>query len=181
MTELEAYKDLIRCCFTLHTNLNDTFYWATADVGEVQADDIEKILPIYKSCGFDTLIAYEAIVRGHDPVPSIISRWDDKGENYWKAKALLEPMAASGQILWERWSDLEDDKQDLAQFGSKITWSSFESRKRAKLLIGTKPGTDGNVLMRVATLADGTFAVGRSTTETRDRLTAKYQRLHPKV
>lgn len=174
MTELEVYKDIIRCCFTLRTNMNDSFHWATADVGEIEADDIEKILPIYQECGSDTLTAYEAIVRGYDPQSSLLASYKDKGASYWKAKKLLEPLAASGTILWERWYDLEEDRKDLEFFGSKITWSQFESIKYRRLLMSNKPGYDGNCIIQVAKLSTGEFAVGRSITEARERLTRKY-------
>lgn len=172
--ELETYQDLIKCCFRLETNLNDTFYWGTSDYGDVDADDVPKIINIYNQYGFNTLIAYESIIRGHDPVEEM-RKYLKPG--YWEAKKLLEHLAASGEILWERWNDLEQDNKDIEEFGSKITWTNFESKKYSRLLIGKKPGTDGNYIIQKATLTNGISAIGRSVFQARERLTKKFHRL----
>lgn len=179
--ELAIYKDIVKSCFTLHTNLNDTFYWACADVGEVQADDVPKLVPVYHKYGSDTLVAYEAIVRGHDPESSLMSRWKDKGDAYWKAKAELQPLADKGEILWERWANLKDKIQERAEFdGQEITWNSSKLNKEVRVYrfknLLNNPGS-GVVVMQVATLPDGTFAIGRSISEARERLSKKYKRL----
>lgn len=65
-------------------NLNDTFYYASADSETIYEYDIAKILPTFKKYGQDTLVAYAAIVRGHDPqIKQNIT------ENYKEAKKEL--------------------------------------------------------------------------------------------
>src|ERR1035437_509956 len=110
MNELEAYKSVIAQCFKLQVNLNDTFYWGTSDVGEVESDDIPKIIHIYQQCGSDTLVAYEAIIRGHDPDASMMKQWKRGTADYWRAKAMLQPLADAGKIMFERWYNLEEQK-----------------------------------------------------------------------
>lgn len=156
MTELEAYKDIVGSCFKLQANMNDTFYWGTADCGDVDADDIPKIISIYQQCGSDTLVAYEAIVRGHDPESSLITRWKDKGANFYRAKALLQPLADAGKIMFDRWYNLREKEIERSLFnGQEITWK------------------DGK-----ATLPDGTWAEGGSISDRRDQLLRKYNAEH---
>src|ERR1035437_9090673 len=128
MTTLEAYQDIIKSCFTLQSNLNDTFYWGTADMGEVAADDIPKIIHIYQQCGSETLVAYEAIVRGHDPDASMIAMWKDKGTEFYRAKALLQPLADSGKIMFERWYGLQEKEIERSLFnGQEIIWKGAKA------------------------------------------------------
>jgi len=142
MTELEAYKRILGDAFKIVTNLNDTFYWASADAGEVNGDDIPKILPIYQQCGPDTLVAYEAIIRGHDPEPSLISRWKDKGADFYRAKAMLQPLADSGKILFERWYGLQEKEIERSLFnGQEIIWKD----NRAMLPGGPQSNEGGSI------------------------------------
>src|SRR5579863_4091868 len=61
--ELKAWKDVVDSCHWLTSNMNDAFYWACSDTGEVQADDVPKMIPlIIKHDAFTVLRAYEAII-----------------------------------------------------------------------------------------------------------------------
>jgi hypothetical protein len=177
MTELECYKSIIAQCFKIEVNLNDTFYWGTSDLGDVEADDIPKIIHIYQQCGPDTLVAYEAIIRGHDPDASMIALWKDKGADFYRAKTLLEPLADKGTIMWERWYNLEEKKIERSLFnGQEIIWKTAPERiwkLRARL---TKDKTA--YVVQTARLVDGTWAIGSSISNTRDRLLRKYNTKH---
>lgn len=156
MNELQAYQDLVKSCFKLESNLNDTFYWGTSDTGDIDASDIPKIIHIYQQCGSDTLVAYEAIVRGHDPDASMISHWKDKGADFYRAKAMLQPLADAGKIMFERWYNLQEKKIERSLFnGQEIIWK------------------DGK-----ATLPDGTWGEGASISDGRDQLVRKYNAAH---
>lgn len=142
MTELESYKSIITQCFTLETNLNDTFYWGTSDSGKVYADDIPKILHIYQQCGPDTLVAYEAIIRGHDPEPSLMNRWKGGTSDFYRAKALLQPLADTGKIMFERWYDLQEKEIERSLFNDQeIIWKD----DKATLPDGTEGETGGSI------------------------------------
>lgn len=56
--------------FYIKFNLNDIFYYASADTNNdngISVGDIRDLTPLIKQYGFWTIVAYEAIVRGHDP------------------------------------------------------------------------------------------------------------------
>lgn len=142
MTELESYKSIVNSCFKLQVNLNDTFYWATADIGEIDSCDISKILHIYQQCGRDTLVAYEAIIRGHDPDPSLMKRWKKGTADFYRAKAMLQPLADTGKIMFERWYDLQEKKIEHSLFnGQEIIWE----KDRVSLPDGTYVEDKGSI------------------------------------
>ena len=66
-------------------NLNDTFYYACADGCSIYVHDLEDLEEVFNRHGFDTVIAYEAIRRGHDPkIPQVVT------ESYKLAKQQIQ-------------------------------------------------------------------------------------------
>lgn len=98
MTELEAYKLLVESCFKMTVNLNDTFYYASADAETIEDDDSEELIPYIKKYGHDAIVAYVAIKRDHDPIiPQHITK------DFKAAKKELKELAKDGTIFFDRW------------------------------------------------------------------------------
>lgn len=165
LTELEAYKLLIKDSFELQLNMNDTFYYATADVENMQAHDVKHILPLIQKYGHDAINAYVAVIRGHDPQ---ISKRITEG--YLKSKETIKAMADKGTILWERWAENKERSQEEKAFGKPIEWSCL---KRFLHMVN-KPGE--NYVVRMARV-DDIVALGKSEHDTKTRLCRKWDRI----
>lgn len=98
MTELEAYKELVRCSFSVVINLNDTFSYACAESDDIDRDDVEVIIPFIQKYGRSALIAYCSIKCGYDPsIPSELSK------EFYSAKEELKKLSETGHILFEQY------------------------------------------------------------------------------
>ena len=65
-------------------NMNDTFYYASADSCEMPTEDFVTLISLYEKFGYDLIIAYEAILRGHDPqIPEFCT------SSFYEAKSFL--------------------------------------------------------------------------------------------
>lgn len=73
---------LLNASFEIKFNMNDTFYWASADRSIVMSEHLKKMLPILDKYGYYTIIAYEALKRGHDPEDDV----EVKCAEYFEAK-----------------------------------------------------------------------------------------------
>ena len=66
-TKNENLLKLLDGAFYVTFNMNDTFYWASGDSCEMPISDLKTILELYDEYGYNIVIAYEAINRGHNP------------------------------------------------------------------------------------------------------------------
>lgn len=167
--DLESLFEVIEGSFTITVNMNDTFYYACADSETLESDDLITILPLITKYGDAALTAYVAIKRGHDP--QVTSRLT---ENFYAAKKELQPMFDSGELDWEEHYDKQERQKEIEKYGSAIEWSHFTNRFRKMLNKDPK----WVATIRVAKLADGTFAIGRSTHDAKTRLDRKWERLN---
>lgn len=56
-------------------NMNDTFYYACADFASIDTDELEDLEPVIDKYGYEAVIAFEAIKRGHDPqIPDVVTK-----------------------------------------------------------------------------------------------------------
>ena len=86
-------------------NLNDTFYYACGDGCSIDVCDLEDLEEVFNRHGFDTVIAYEAIRRGHDPkIPQVVT------ESYELAKQQIQKILDTS------------DKYTLFSLRSSIKW-----------------------------------------------------------
>lgn len=54
-------------CLGIAFSMNDTFYYACADISNIDFDELQDLESVIEKYGYDAIIAYEAIKRGHDP------------------------------------------------------------------------------------------------------------------
>ena len=55
-------------------NMNDTFYYASADSSTISIDDLDDLAPLVKRYGRTAVVAYEALRRGHNPqIPDYVT------------------------------------------------------------------------------------------------------------
>lgn len=80
----ETLQLIFKDAHAVAINMNDTFYYACADVACIDKTELEDLEPIVDKYGFDSFIAYEAIKRGHDPLDKFSSK------NYKQAKNMIE-------------------------------------------------------------------------------------------
>jgi len=81
----DPWSDLSRSEFTLCLNMNDTFYWGTADGEEITPEDAVVVYQVAQKFGADGVTAWVAHRRGYEPqIDSIRKR-----ERYQKAYAFL--------------------------------------------------------------------------------------------
>ena len=73
-TKKEAQELFLSQVFKFQVNMNDTFGYACADVGEVSDLDYIDLLPIIQNYGYSAVIAYEAIRRGYAPLQPYINK-----------------------------------------------------------------------------------------------------------
>ena len=67
MNQEKNFLDSLKGSVYIVFNMNDTFYFASADSCEMPTTDYLSIYPHYEKYGYDLIIAYEAIARDHDP------------------------------------------------------------------------------------------------------------------
>lgn len=93
----DAFRKMINSdMFYLAINMNDGMYYATADVEYISVEDLEIIIPVYDKYGWDTLLAYVAVLRGHDPgIPERIT------PAFKAAKIEIEKLKADGKLTME--------------------------------------------------------------------------------
>lgn len=165
MTKEEAYKKILLSSYQITINLNDTFYYACADSEEIDGDDIEEILPIFQKYGDDTLIAYVAVKRGHDPeIENHIT------EDFKSAKQELQRLFNDGKILHDIHLDDLNATNEIKEFGGlTYEWSTF--RKPAK----DQPGW--YQVWNKMVLSNGLISIGRSINDTKTRMKRKLARI----
>lgn len=103
-------------------NMNDTFYYACADLSEINAEDFVQLLPYRKKYGFDAFIAYEAIKRGHDPK---IDQNNTKNMQKVK-KILLDKMEKDEEFLFDLNYEIRKQKKETEEFGSKLIYKRYD-------------------------------------------------------
>lgn len=67
MTE-KVLRTIFDCAGEVLINMNDVFYYASADCSSIDIADLKDLAPVIEKYGYDAFIAYEAIKRGHDPL-----------------------------------------------------------------------------------------------------------------
>jgi len=65
--KLKALEAFLEDSFYVISNMNDTFYYACADQGEIESGDLKDLIEYYPKYGYAVAVAYEAIKRDHDP------------------------------------------------------------------------------------------------------------------
>lgn len=63
----ETLKVILENCLGVAFNMNDTFYYASADSACIDMDELDDLEPVVEKFGRQAFVAYEAIKRGHDP------------------------------------------------------------------------------------------------------------------
>lgn len=98
-------------------NLNDTFYYACADGCSIYVHDLEDLEEVFSRHGFDTVIAYEAIRRGHDPkIPQVVT------ESYKLAKQTIRDKDAQLKVAIEALQSIQlfiHDGFDMKQIATE--------------------------------------------------------------
>jgi hypothetical protein len=179
MTELEAYKLLVENAgYGIELNINDVFAWGCTDSETLDGEDAEELIPVIQKYGFTAIIAYASVKRqGAIPQWPVLKNIKD---DFYAAQAEIQKLANDGTILYENYYEMEKLREEMQNFdGQTIRWSSFSDRF-VKLL---NKDPKWRCVVHVAKLKDGTFAVGRSYSETQTRLKRKYDRRkarHPK-
>lgn len=84
---------LKKYAFAITFNLNDIFYYATADANDIEYDLLCILEPLIEKYGIDVIYAYTALQRGHDP--QIASHITD---NYIKCKKELKELLLTKKI-----------------------------------------------------------------------------------
>ncbi len=173
--ELKAYKILIKNSFNIEVNMNDTFWYATADSEQIEANDVDFLVPVIARYGDAAINAYVAIKRQIDPTVKQHLTY-----NFYRAKTELARLFEQRKIL----HDILDDQEKVGvasqlvvpkyEFdGQTLSWTTFTNRF-VKLL--NKNPKQGVYLMYLVRLEDGTFSIGRSQSEVITRLQSKYNR-----
>ena len=98
MTELEAYKLVFEDSFFVSLNMSDTFAWGCSESEDMEAEDVEEIIPLVQKYGRIALVAYAAVKRGYDPQLK-----NYRVDEYWAAKKEVEKMYEDGKILLEKY------------------------------------------------------------------------------
>lgn len=168
------YKLLIDCSFGIDIALNDTWYYACADSENIDSDDVPELIPYIEKYGYDAVLAYIAIKREHDPqIPDVIS------ENFYKAKEELQILADKDEILcYQHIEKREKEKEKKLFDGQTISWTTYEDirvNRFKKFIYGNKKLI---TVINVASLPDGTFAIGKNRRDTKERLIKKYNKKH---
>lgn len=76
--KISTMKDIFYCAQSVTINMNDSFYYASADSADIDIEDLKDLEPMIQVYGFEAFIAYEAIKRGHDPSVPILEPDDFK-------------------------------------------------------------------------------------------------------
>jgi len=166
--ETDLLKETLDYCFSLTVNLNDTFYYASADAEEIEPYDIKIMLPIMDKYGVrDTLVAYAAIKRQHDPqIPRSLTK------EFYKAKEELLNLIDSKKIMHEHVFDINQDNEVMEQFDGEMPQHSSYTRNNF-LSIG---GVKNKVVMHKFKLKSGLSAISGTYASGLRRLKAKYDR-----
>ena len=166
--ESDLLKETLDYCFSLTVNLNDTFYYASADAEEIETDDIEKMLPIMDKYGVrNTLVAYAAIKRQHDPqIPRSLTK------EFYKAKEDLLKLIDNKKIMSEYLFDINEDTKIMEKFDGEMPQHSTYTRSNY-LKIGD---TSHKLVMHKLKLKSGITAVSGTYRDALTKLKIKYDK-----
>lgn len=166
--ESDLLKETLDYCFSLTVNLNDTFYYASADAEEIEPYDIKIMLPIMDKYGVrDTLVAYAAIKRQHAPqIPGSLTK------EFYKAKEELLNLIDSKKIMHEHVFDINQDNEVMEQFDGEMP-QHFSYTRSNFLSIG---GIKNKVVMHRFKLKSGLSAISGTYASGLRRLKSKYDR-----
>lgn len=172
MTKEEILLEVLDNCFGMAILLNDTFYYASADAEEIEAEDIRKLMPVFEKYGVrDTLVAYAAVVRGHDPK---IER--NITNNFIEAKKKILELAAQKKIMQEKISEALDNLEVSKDFDGEMpkTYSYTTTLLKNKIVL--EDGRKLKSLLTIMKLKSGLFAAGGSYRDAQRRLKVKFDR-----
>lgn len=117
-------------------NMNDTFYYACADVSSIDTDELSDLEPVIEKYGFQAFVAFEAIRRGHDPQ---IPKYANDPEFLEAKKMILEMMEKADEYgeffelrhaVKELKAHIPQKRKRISKFimGLKSFYSFFTSR-----------------------------------------------------
>jgi len=63
------YKEIVENCYSLDLNMNDVFWWGSAMSCEIDTEDIDVMMPLFKKHDVTSaLMAYAAVKHGFNDV-----------------------------------------------------------------------------------------------------------------
>lgn len=167
MTKLEAIEAIVKSAFSLRINISDSRAWGVSDSCELDGDDVETIAELYTQYGFETLMAYGAVQDDCDGDPDHIKKYFNF-DNYTAAKDKIRNLADSGEIMYDRYRRIKQEKKDVLDFGCVVKWGSVPTRRTSKFI-----KTDKYTYHYNFAKIPGLVAIGASYFDTRTRLLAK--------
>lgn len=118
MKKEEALEYLIKTCHNLVINMNDTFYYACSDTSEVPSEDALDLVPYIQFYGFNALLAYESIKRGHNPEIS-----DYLTPEFLEVKEILiKKMQEESDFLCSLNYEKKEELEQIKEFGGKLSF-----------------------------------------------------------
>jgi hypothetical protein len=125
-------KLLLDDAFAISFNMNDTFYYACADSSCIDVHELEELEPIIEECGYSTLVAYEALKRGHDPM---IPQRGLADPDYVKAKSKIQELRETNTRLQSEIVLLfESTEQEASQKVANTTSMIQQNNQTVKAL-----------------------------------------------
>jgi len=84
---------LLEDCVGIVMNLNDTFYYASADAEEIYYEDLAQLEEVLDRYGYNAIVAYVALKRGHDPM---VKR--SLNDEFYRAKKEIEELCHKKEV-----------------------------------------------------------------------------------
>ena len=90
--------------FSVDLNMNDTFYYASADSEPVYVNNLPSLIEVEKSFGWIGVVAFVAVKRGHDP-----SIDKHKTKEFYNAKERIYELIKDKKIDTFDWNKESND------------------------------------------------------------------------
>lgn len=122
-------KKALSGAFSIEFNMNDTFYWGCADRCKMHTEDFFSLEPLYEKYGYDLIIAYEALNRGHDSEHEEVC-----SSNYFEAKKEISSRLSSEFCphLFKVINEREDEKRMFN--GQEVHYKNYKRTFKDKVV-----------------------------------------------